>query len=70
MIYSQDINKICAVCQLAHKHSDDEMYCDKKKQAVHANAAACEKFKYDILKRHVRRMRKLKTDFNKEDFTL
>ena len=56
MIYSQNINKVCAVCQMAHKKSEDEMYCDK--------------FKYDILKRHVRRMRKLKTNFNPEDFSL
>lgn len=70
MIYSQDINKICAVCQSAHKFSDEEMYCDRKKQTVGRNTTACEKFKYDILKRHVKRIRKLNTDFNKEDFTL
>lgn len=70
MIYSQNINKICAVCQMAHKHSEEEMYCDIKKQAVPMNCTACEKFRYDILKRHVRRMRKLKTDFSKEDFSL
>ena len=61
MIYSQNINKVCAVCQMAHKKSEDEMYCDIKKQAVSVTDTACDKFKYDILKRHVRRMRKLKT---------
>lgn len=70
MIYSQDINKICAVCQKAHKYSDEEMYCDIKKQAVPVNGKACERFSYDILKRHVKRMRKLKTDFKPEDFAL
>lgn len=70
MIYSQDINKICAVCQMAHKHSDEEMYCDIKKQALPINSEACEKFKYDILKRHVRRTKKLKTHFKSEDFSL
>lgn len=44
------------------------MYCDIKKQAVSVTDTACDKFKYDILKRHVRRMRKLKTNFNPEDF--
>ena len=63
MIYSQNINKVCAVCQMAHKKSEDEMYCDIKKQAVSVTDTACDKFKYDILKRHVRRMRKLKTNF-------
>ena len=70
MIYSQNINKVCAVCQMAHKKSEDEMYCDIKKQALSVTDTACDKFKYDILKRHVRRMRKLKTNFNPEDFSL
>ena len=70
MIYSQNINKVCAVCQMAHKKSEDEMYCDIKKQAVSVTDTACDKFKYDILKRHVRLMRKLKTNFNPEDFSL
>ena len=68
MIYSQNINKVCAVCQMAHKKSEDEMYCDIKKQAVSVTDTACDKFKYDILKRHVRRMRKLKTNFNPAGF--
>ncbi|MCI8404458.1 MAG: hypothetical protein HFE49_06105 [Clostridia bacterium] len=70
MIYSQDINKICAVCQAAHKISDEEMYCGIKKQAVPINGAACAKFRYDILKKNVRRMRKLRTDYSPEDFSL
>lgn len=70
MIYSPNINKICAVCKSARKINDDEMYCEIKKQAVSITDTACEKFKYDILKRQVRRMRKLKTDFSIEDFSL
>ena len=50
MIYSQNINKVCAVCQMAHKKSEDEMYCDIKKQAVSVTDTACDKFKYDIFK--------------------
>lgn len=70
MIYSQEINKICAVCAKARKHSNDEMYCEIKKQPVPMNGEACKKFSYDIMKRNVRRMRKLKTDFKAEDFSL
>lgn len=70
MIYSREINRICAVCQMAHKHSDEEMYCEQKKQAVPINGAACEKFRYDILKKNVRRMKRLKTNYNPEDFSL
>lgn len=70
MIYSQNINKICAVCQRAHKYSDDEMYCDIKRQPVPLGDTACDKFIYDILKRRVRRMKKPNTDFKPEDFSL
>ena len=55
MIYSQNINKVCAVCQMAHKKSEDEMYCDIKKEAVSVTDTACDK---------------LKTNFNPEDFSL
>jgi hypothetical protein len=55
---------------MAHARGGEEMYCDKKKQNVPKNGEACDKFKYDILKRHVRRMKKLNTNFSKEDFTL
>lgn len=70
MIYSRDINKICAVCRSARAVSDEEMYCEIKKKPVQTNAQACDKFSYDILKRHVRRAKKIKTDFNPEDFAL
>lgn len=70
MIYSQNINKVCAVCQMAHKKSEDEMYCDIKNKRCPLPIPLVDKFKYDILKRHVRRMRKLKTNFNPEDFSL
>lgn len=70
MIYSQEINKICALCQKAQKHSEEEMYCEIKKQAVPMDGEACKKFSYDIMKRHVRRMKKLKTDYKAEDFSL
>ena len=69
MIYSRDITKICAVCVNAHNR-DGGLYCDVKKQTVTGDGAACKKFSYDILKRTVRRARRLKTDFEPEDFTL
>ncbi len=49
---------------------EDVLYCRLKNKAVSANKEACKKFSYDILKRHVKRIKKLKTDFNPEDFTL
>lgn len=70
MIYSPNINKICGLCQMAHKIENDNVYCDIKKVNIPLNTEGCDKFKYDILKRHVRRMKRLKTDFNPEDFSL
>ena len=70
MIYSQDITKICAVCREAHKRGGEELYCEIKKQTVPSDGEACKKFSYDILKRPVRRAKRIKTDFNPEDFAL
>lgn len=69
MIYSKEIDKKCAVCVHAEIRGED-IYCAKKKQAVPLTEDACDRFSYDILKRHVRRAKKLKTNFNPEDFTL
>lgn len=70
MIYSTEINKICALCQKARRENDEEMFCTKKNKTVPTSGEACKKFSYDILKRPVRRMRRLKTNFKKEDFTI
>ena len=70
MIYSDDINKICAVCVMANECDNGEILCTKKNKTFPATNVACRKFRYDILKKKVRRMRRLKTDYKKEDFTL
>ena len=71
MIYSEDINKICALCEYAQPVDGDEdtMLCIKKKKNTAINDS-CAKFKYDIFKKVVRRKRRLRTDFNPEDFVL
>ncbi len=69
MIYSQDIDKKCEVCVYSEIRGED-IYCVRKKQAKPVKGDACDKFCYDILKRHTRRAKKLKTDFNPEDFKL
>ena len=70
MIYSDDINKVCAVCVMAREGENGEMLCTLKNMSFPAATEACKKFRYDILKKNVRRMRHLKTDYKKEDFTL
>lgn len=71
MIYSDDINKICALCEHSQAIDGDEetLICLLKKKSTAINDS-CAKFKYDILKKTVRRKRRLKTDFNPDDFTL
>lgn len=70
MIYSTEINKICALCRMARSENDTEIFCEKKRKNFPANNDACKKFEYDILKKKVKRMRALQTGFKKEDFTL
>ncbi len=71
MIYSDDINKICALCEFSQtiEGDRDNLYCTRQKKNTAINDS-CAKFKYDIFKKTVRRKRRLKTDFNPEDFVL
>ena len=71
MIYSPEINKICAVCVNAVKIAGDDsrMRCSLKHADV-ALSDTCRKFKYDILKKQTRRRRKLNSGFTPEDFIL
>ena len=72
MIYSNDINKVCALCRSAERieNNEDEMFCTIKKQSVSASAGDCKKFDYDIFKKVVHRKKRLKTGFSAEDFSL
>lgn len=72
MIYSDDINRICALCVNADflSENNDSMYCRIKKVNVDKSHPDCGKFKYDIFKKPVRRKKRLKTDFSADDFKL
>lgn len=72
MIYSEDINKVCALCVNAEPipENEDEMYCKLYKKNTAITKNDCKKFKYDIFKKVVRRKRRFKTSFSAEDFTL
>ena len=72
MIYSDDINKICGLCQKAQsvKGSETHMHCDLKNEYVPINREACEGFAYDIFKRPTRRRKKSTGKFKPEDFML
>ena len=72
MIYSEDINKVCALCVHANLSDEevDEIFCTRYNKKTAATKSDCKKFKYDILKKPVRRKRRLKTSFTAEDFRL
>ena len=72
MIYSENINKICGLCVHAKqiKGSDTHMQCGVRNECVPLSHNACEKFEYDIFKRHTRRRKKSAAQFTAEDFKL
>ena len=71
MIYSDEINRVCGLCEYAQvTDMEDEIYCEKKRKKLTVSTEACRKFKYDIFKRSShRRRRKLKT-YSQADFEL
>lgn len=70
MIYSDDIQKVCSLCVFAERRQGEEIFCTKRNKTVGEADEACKKYKYDILKREVRRRKPPKTDFSEEDFRL
>lgn len=72
MIYSEDINKVCALCQHADFINDNDaaMHCRIKNVNVDKSHPDCGNFEYDIFKKQVRRKKRLKTEFSADDFKL
>lgn len=70
MIYSDDIQKVCSLCVFSESYGGEEIFCSKYKKPVGVADEACKKYKYDILKRKVRRRKPPRTDFSEEDFKL
>lgn len=72
MIYSEDINKVCALCLHAEPIKDKEntMYCRLRKKEFDGSTPDCGKFEYDIFKKTVHRKKRLKTNYNADDFKL
>lgn len=72
MIYSEEINKICGLCEYAEAIGGDAdcVHCAKKNIGVALTNAACRKFKYDIMKRTARRGKKKLKSYCPADFEL
>lgn len=72
MIYSENINKVCGLCVNAESidGNDESMFCTVKKENVGISDTECKKFQYDIFKKKVRRKKRLKTNYDPNDFKL
>ncbi len=67
MVYSQDIERKCALCQFGEPIPDTlEVLC--KKYGVVEYNYVCKKYKYDIFKKKVKRKRDIGIEYNEEDF--
>lgn len=71
MIYSEDINKICALCRKskAAVGTQEHLECELKNEFVPLDGT-CDCFEYDIFKKPTRRRRRLKKKFTADDFKL
>ncbi|MDY3030862.1 MAG: hypothetical protein SOS24_03750 [Clostridia bacterium] len=71
-IYSSEIPRICAYCVNAERAAEeaDETVCRRDGKTVEITKEACRHYKYDILKRTVRRRKPFKTNLTQEDFSL
>jgi hypothetical protein len=70
-IYSNDINKICAVCRHAKPvtGSEDHIECEVQKKYMPKDGM-CDDFLYDIFKKPTRRKRRLKKGYSADQFKL
>lgn len=71
-MYSDDIEKVCSLCEFAQIPIGDAstIYCRKRKKDVGITDDVCKHYKYDILKRKVRRKKPYTTALNPEDFEI
>ncbi len=71
MIYSDEINRVCGLCEHASPTGEEGiMHCVKKRKDVEVSREACRKFQYDILKRTARRAKKQLKSYSPSDFEL
>lgn len=71
MLYSQDINKVCALCEHADAATGSDTHI---KCAVHneyrAKSDSCKHFVYDIFKKQTRRPKRRQKTYSADDFKL
>ena len=69
MIYSEEIDRKCALCQFGEPIPETlEVLC--KKYGVVEYNYVCKKYKYDIFKKKVKRKKDIDTGYSEEDFSI
>ena len=62
--------KICRYCAYAKRlPATEEVLCEKK-NVIHSEDNICKKYKYDILKKELRRRKSETKKFDKDDFAI
>lgn len=69
-LWSQENPDICRFCAFAKPVvTTEDIYCEKKK-TYFSQEFTCKKFKYDILKKEVRRAKSQTIKYDKESFEI
>ena len=69
-LWEEEELKICRFCAFgARITSSEDVFCEKKKQII-SEDNSCKKYRYDVLKKEVRRRPQKKNNFNKGDFEI
>lgn len=70
-LWTQENPDICRFCAFANRATgiDDEIFCERKKKYF-SEDNTCSKFKYDILKKELRRGRSQTVKYDPEQFEL
>ena len=67
-LWTQENPSICRFCAFAKRFSlTEEIYCEKKKSFLNEEST-CRRFKYDILKKELRRRKSTLPKHNPEEF--
>lgn len=71
MIYSNNVEKICALCRNSTgvTGTEEHLECKLRNEYMPLNGS-CDRFEYDIFKKPTRRKRRLDKQYKAEDFKL
>ena len=68
-VWTQENPSICRFCAFAKRLESEEVYCEKKKKNL-SEDETCRKFRYDILKKELRRGRSQTVKYDPKQFEI